>query len=70
MTIQIVEALEQAISPLGIAVRISATHGCMTTRGVHRSGCWTDTQILRGVFRNDAAAHAELVALLGAPFRP
>ena len=34
MTVQIAEALQKYINPLGVAVKISASHSCMTLRGV------------------------------------
>ena len=70
LTTQICDALQTVLNPAGIAVRISAEHQCMTSRGVHRPGCWTDTQILTGAFRFDPAVHNEITALLGSPSRP
>lgn len=70
MTEQIATALERNLRPRGVFVRIVAEHQCMTTRGVHRPGCWTTTQSITGVYRTDAAARAEVAALLGPACRP
>lgn len=65
LTGQIATAIEQALEPLGVAVVVSASHHCMCTRGVHQTGAAMVTSAMRGVFRQDAAARAEFMALAG-----
>ena len=52
MTAQIAQAMEQALSPRGVAVLIDAEHQCMTTRGVHMADCATITTRFTGVFED------------------
>src|ERR671928_2168725 len=37
MTAQIANCLNDVLKPHGVAVVVQATHGCMTTRGVHKT---------------------------------
>ncbi|HEX9711741.1 MAG TPA: GTP cyclohydrolase I FolE [Actinomycetota bacterium] len=57
------EALERALAPRGSFVVIEAEHLCMSVRGAHKPGSVTVTTDARGVFADDAAARAELLAL-------
>lgn len=70
ITAQIASALTAALRPRGVVVRLSATHHCMTTRGVRAHPAWTDTPMLTGLLRDDPAAHHEIVTLLGTSSRP
>ncbi len=65
MTAQIADCIEAALAPRGVAVIIDAEHQCMTTRGVHKTGTSTVTSQMRGVFRSDARARAEVMQLIG-----
>lgn len=53
-----------AVYPLGCAVVIRAQHSCMACRGVSKPGATMVTSTLRGVFRSDAAARAEVLGIL------
>jgi len=53
MTVQIADAIEQSLSPLGVMVMIEAEHTCMTMRGVKKPGVMTVTTAARGLFRDD-----------------
>ena len=64
MTLQIADTIERVLAPLGVAVIIDAKHECMTTRGVHKSDTTTVTTQMRGVFKTDANARAELLRLI------
>ena len=50
MTAQIANALEEAMSPRGIAVFIEAEHQCMSMRGVMKSNVDTITTQFRGEY--------------------
>lgn len=60
---QVADAIQVATDALGVAVILEAEHACMTLRGVRKPGAVTVTSALRGVFRDDAAARAEVMAL-------
>jgi len=52
MTVQIAEALQEYIKPLGVAVKISAIHSCMAIRGVMQQDSVMSTMHYTGVFAN------------------
>lgn len=62
---QIAQAIEEVLDPLGVAVIIEAEHTCMTTRGAQAIGATTTTSCIKGLFRLDDKARAELYAALG-----
>lgn len=59
LTAEIAEALETALQPLGVAVMIEASHGCMTTRGVHKEDALLVTTRMLGVFQDQADCRNE-----------
>jgi GTP cyclohydrolase I len=65
MTAQIADTIEGVLSPRGVAVVIRAEHGCMTSRGVNKTGSSLVTSSMRGVFRHEEAARAEFLRLCG-----
>lgn len=60
---QVVEALDKRLSPIGAACIITAHHACMGIRGVKQPDAVMTTSSLRGAFRDDPSARAELMAL-------
>ena len=64
MTSQIADAIERALSPKAVCVIIDAKHECMTTRGVHKADTTTVTSQMRGTFKTDPAARAEVMRLI------
>lgn len=65
LTSQIADAIDETLSPLGVAVVIQAEHLCMAMRGIKKPGSNTVTSALRGVFRdNTNNARAEFMSLL------
>lgn len=64
LTVQIADAINESLHPKGVAVVIEAQHFCMCYRGVKKSGAWTTTSKLHGVFLKDPATRAELFALI------
>jgi GTP cyclohydrolase I len=64
LTVQIAQAIEQSLSPQGVAVVLQCQHFCMCYRGVKKPGSWTTTSRLRGIFLQDSAARMELLTLL------
>ncbi len=53
MTHQILEAVQEALNPLGVAVVIEAKHLCMMMRGVQKQNSSTTTSSFSGVFEED-----------------
>ncbi|MBM3599273.1 MAG: GTP cyclohydrolase I FolE [Alphaproteobacteria bacterium] len=64
MTAQIANAIDQALKPRGVAVIISATHGCMTARGINKIGSALTTSKMTGVFRTSPDTRRALDNLL------
>ncbi len=64
LTQPIADALVSKLDPLGVLVRIEATHLCMTLRGVKKPGSKMVTSAIRGSFYHDAAQRAEALALI------
>jgi GTP cyclohydrolase I len=64
MTAEIANCLDKVLNPFGVAVVIEATHHCMTTRGVHKTGVTMLTSRLLGAFRSQPATRQEFLASL------
>ena len=62
MTAEIANTLERVLAPLGVAVVIEGTHGCMTSRGVGQSGATMVTSRMLGVFRDRLETRKEFLA--------
>lgn len=67
MTAQIADTIERILAPKGVAVMIDANHECMSTRGVHKTGSTTVTTQMRGLFKTDRDARAEVMRLMTSP---
>ncbi len=63
LTVQIADALDKALSPLGVAVRIDCTHLCVAYRGIKDVNSRTKTTALRGLFKDDIKARNEFLAI-------
>ncbi len=64
LTVQICEALMDALQPKGAAVVVEAVHSCMTIRGVKKTGATMLTSCLRGLCRSDARTRSEVMTLI------
>lgn len=62
MTGQIAQAIEENLRPIGVGVVITASHTCMSIRGIERAGEMVTSSMLGGI-REDPAARSELLAL-------
>lgn len=62
LTLQIADAIEQALQPKGVAILIDAEHQCMTTRGVRHRHVSTVTSRFTGAFKTDKALQERFVA--------
>jgi GTP cyclohydrolase I len=65
MTAQIARCIEDVLAPKGVGVVIEASHQCMTTRGIHKSGVTMVTSQMLGAFRKDARTRAEFLQMIG-----
>jgi GTP cyclohydrolase IA len=61
LTTQIADTIQKVLKPEGVAVVIKATHGCMTTRGVHKHGAGMVTSRMLGCFRENSATRHEFM---------
>lgn len=64
LTTQILESIDKALSPLGVAVVIEASHFCMMMRGVSKQNSVTTTSAFSGEFRNETT-RGEFLRLIG-----
>lgn len=64
LTTAIAEDVMQALRPRGVIVILEAEHLCMTMRGVQKPGSITVTSVVRGIFRENPATRAEVLALI------
>jgi GTP cyclohydrolase I len=64
MTAQIAHAIDEALSPRGVAVMLEAEHMCMAMRGIRKQGSTTTTTCFTGQFRNDPAEQVNFMTLL------
>ena len=67
MNAQIANTIQQVLEPKGVAVIIEATHHCMTTRGIHKTGLLLVTSTMLGAFREDARTRREFLNIIGNP---
>ena len=65
LTAQIANTINDVLAPLGTAVIIEASHACMTTRGVHKTGVTMATSRMLGAFRDDPKTRRELMSMIG-----
>ncbi|HEY5170418.1 MAG TPA: GTP cyclohydrolase I FolE [Acidimicrobiia bacterium] len=65
LTTQIADAIVEVLQPRGAFVMIEAEHLCMSMRGVRKPGTLTLTSAVRGLFKDNAATRAEVMALIG-----
>ena len=64
LTAQIANSINTILQPKGVAVVIEATHQCMSTRGVHKSGAIMQTSQMLGAFREDKRTRQEFLELI------
>ncbi len=64
MTNQIADLIDEIAQPRGVAVVLVAGHTCMSIRGVLKPGSHVITSAVKGIFRENAASRAEVMALI------
>jgi GTP cyclohydrolase I len=65
LTAQIANTVQEVLQPRGVAVVIEASHQCMTTRGVHKSGVDMVTSRMLGAFRDNGETRREFLTMIG-----
>lgn len=69
LTVQIRDCIQEALSPLGVAVVIEASHMCMQMRGVEKQGSATTTSAFTGLFLKDHRTREEFMTLISNRYR-
>lgn len=69
LTRQVVDALQTALRPQGVACRLEAEHLCMSIRGARAQGSRVVTTAYTGVFARSRVLRAEFLRSGGAPAR-
>jgi GTP cyclohydrolase I len=64
MTAQIAHCIQNVLQPRGVAVVIEASHQCMTTRGVHKTGVSMITSAMLGAFRSGSETRREFLSAI------
>lgn len=65
LTADIANAINDMLAPQGVIVVVKAQHFCMSMRGVRKSGAWTTTSAVHGLFKtNQDGVKDEFFSLL------
>ncbi|HAX81210.1 MAG TPA: hypothetical protein DCY40_01405 [Actinobacteria bacterium] len=64
LTNQIADAVEEVLSPHGVAVVMEGSHFCMMMRGVQKQGSSMVTSAMRGGFRTSSLTRGEFLDLI------
>ena len=67
LTAEVAMTLNDVLQPKGAGVVIEASHGCMSTRGIHKPGVTMVTSRMTGAFRDDASTRREFLSAIGNP---
>ena len=65
LTTQIANAINEVLNPKGVGVIIEASHQCMTTRGIHKTGVLMVTSKMTGIYKENASTRKEFLDLVG-----
>lgn len=64
LTMQIKDAIQDALNPLGVAVVIEAKHLCMAMRGIQKQNSVTTTSDFTGAFLTNSKTREEFLHLI------
>lgn len=64
MTEQIAQCINRVLQPRGVAVIMSGTHECISTRGIHKPEIACVTRTLLGEFKTDRDLRQDLMMLI------
>lgn len=65
LTIEVAQAVQEALNPRGVAVVTEAKHMCMLMRGVEKQNSSVMASHVLGAFREDRATRGEFMQLIG-----
>jgi len=65
LTIEIRDAIQETLDPVGVAGVIEAKHLCMQMRGVSKQNSVTTTSAFSGAFLEDIKTRKEFISLIG-----
>ncbi len=66
LTSQLADAVMSMLDPTGALVVVAAEHSCMSVRGVRKAGSLTVTTAVRGLYKHDVHARAEVLGFINA----
>lgn len=66
ISVQVADALMNALKPLGVGVVLQARHMCMESRGICKSGTVTTTSALRGLVKERPEVREEFLSFVSA----
>jgi GTP cyclohydrolase IA len=66
LTLEIRDAIQEALQPEGVAVVLECSHMCMQMRGVQKQNSVTTSSAFTGVFLNNDATRKEFINLIQA----
>ena len=64
MTAQIAQCIQTVLQPRGVGVVIEASHHCMSTRGIHKTGVNMITSTMLGAFRSGSDTRREFLSAI------
>ena len=64
MTQQIAEAINEVLTPKGVAVVLEGEHMCMQMRGVEKQNSYATTSYMMGFFRKDSKTRDEFLKII------
>jgi GTP cyclohydrolase I len=65
LTTQVLDAINESLNPMGVAVVIEAKHLCMMMRGVSKQNSVTTTSAFHGEFLTNTRTRNEFLKLIG-----
>ena len=65
LTVEILNCIQDTLSPIGVAVVIEAKHLCMVMRGIQKQNSVTTTSAFTGAFLNNVKTREEFIHLIG-----
>tara|TARA_B100000214_G_scaffold366851_1_gene336323 strand:+ start:91 stop:654 length:564 start_codon:yes stop_codon:yes gene_type:complete len=68
LTSQIADAVNNVLTPKGVAVVMEGQHMCMQMRGVQKQSSYTSTSAMHGKFRTSAETRSEFLSIINRRF--
>lgn len=64
MTAEIADCFQKYVNPLGVAIRVTASHSCMTSRGTMKGRSMLDSTKYTGIFDTNSEKRKEFWSML------